>query len=116
HTQNLLADPRASLLVTQPGWNEEPLAGSRVTLVGDVTRVPEADIEAVRDDYLARQEDAKHWVGFGDFAFYRMDVRKLYFVAGFGAMGWVDAAEYAAAEPDPLAPSARAILDHMNAD
>src|SRR5262245_65544357 len=33
HTQNLEADPRASLLVTQPGWTEDPLAGGRVTLM-----------------------------------------------------------------------------------
>lgn len=116
HTQNLVADARASLLVMQPGWSEDPLAGGRVTLVGDVARVGESDLEAVRTDYLERHENARHWVDFDDFAFYRMEVRELYFVAGFGAMGWVDAADYAAAEADPLAKSAQAILDHMNAD
>src|SRR5215470_17806177 len=29
HTQNLAADARASLLVAQPGWTEDPLAGAR---------------------------------------------------------------------------------------
>jgi len=116
HTQNLLADPRASLLVTQPGWSEDPLAGGRVTLVGDVARVADGEVDPVRADYLERHENARHWVEFGDFAFYRMDVHELYFVAGFGAMGWVAEAAYASAEPDPLAPSAQAILEHMNAD
>src|SRR5438477_12496181 len=32
HTQNLQADPRASLLVTQPGPTDDPLGSSRVTL------------------------------------------------------------------------------------
>lgn len=116
HTQNLLADPRASLLVAQPGWDEDPLAGGRVTLVGDVARVPDEERAPVRDDYLERHESARHWVDFGDFAFYRMEVRAIYFVAGFGAMGWVEVVDYGAAAPDPLADSARAILDHMNAD
>jgi hypothetical protein len=31
-------------------------------------------------------------------------------------MSWVDADAFRAAEPDPLAPHARGILDHMNAD
>jgi len=31
-------------------------------------------------------------------------------------MGWVDAADYAAAQPDPLAGAAAGILSHMNAD
>src|SRR5580692_10566889 len=35
HTQNLQADPRASLLVTQPDASGDPLGASRVTLVGN---------------------------------------------------------------------------------
>src|SRR5437762_6152283 len=34
HTQNLEADGRASLLVTQPGTSGDPLAAGRVTLMG----------------------------------------------------------------------------------
>jgi hypothetical protein len=55
-------------------------------------------------------------VDFTDFAFYRMEVTEVYFVGGFGVMGWVAAQEYALAEPDPLADAAPAILQHMNAD
>ena len=36
HTQNLQADPRASLLITQEDVGGEPLGASRVTLLGDV--------------------------------------------------------------------------------
>jgi putative heme iron utilization protein len=116
HTQNVLADPRASLLVTQPGWTEDPLAGARLTLVGTMARVGEAELAAVREDYLTRHENARYWVDFGDFAFYRLGVEELYYVAGFGAMGWVEAADYRAASRDPLADHAAGILAHMNAD
>jgi len=116
HTQNLAGDPRASLLVAQPGWTEDPLAGARVTLLGPVERVPAGEVEPVRANYLARHEGARSWVGFDDFAFYRMEVVDLYYVGGFGAMGWVEAAEYRAAAPDPLADVAPTILSHMNAD
>jgi len=116
HTQNLLADGRASLLIAQPEWNEDPLAGARVTLVGNVVGLPDSDRAAVRDEYLARHENARHWVDFGDFAFYRLEPADLYYVGGFGAMGWVRAEEYLAAAADPLAESAPGILAHMNAD
>jgi len=116
HTQNLLADPHASLLVTQPGWTEDPLAGARLTLVGRVAPVPNADLAAVRGDYMGRHENARYWVDFGDFGFYRMEVEELYYVAGFGAMGWVDVSAYRAAAPDPLADHAEGILAHMHAD
>ena len=42
HTQNLDADPRASLLVVQAG-HEDPLAMARVTLMGRAERLPAAD-------------------------------------------------------------------------
>jgi heme iron utilization protein len=116
HTQNLEADARASLLVTQPGWSEDPLAGARVTLVGSAAPLPPEDLAPVRADYLERHENARYWVDFGDFGFYRLEVADLYYVAGFGAMGWVAAADYAGASPDPLAESAAGILEHMNAD
>ena len=116
HTQNLLADPHASLLVTQPGWTEDPLAGARLTLVGPVTPVPSDTLAAVRADYLARHDNARYWVDFGDFGFYRMAVEDLYYVAGFGAMGWVEADAYRSASPDPLAEHEGGILEHMNTD
>jgi len=116
HTQNLAADPRASLLVAPAEASEDPLAGARATLVGPVEPVPAGETSRVREEYLARQPAARYWVDFDDFAFYRMDVVDLYYVAGFGAMGWVEAADYAAAAPDPLADAAPGILAHMNAD
>jgi putative heme iron utilization protein len=116
HTQNIRADPRASLLVAQPGWDGDPLAGARVTVLGQVMLVPEADLEPIRAAYLLRYENAASWVHFDDFAFYRMTVMDVYYVGGFGAMGWVSAEEYTVATPDPLADVAAGIIQHMNDD
>jgi len=116
HTQNLQADPRASLLVTQPDASGDPLGASRVTLVGNATTIPEPEIPAARELYLQRYANSKYWVDFEDFSFYRMDVVDVYYVGGFGVMGWVQASEYDRAQPDPLADSAAAIIEHMNAD
>jgi putative heme iron utilization protein len=115
HTQNLLADPRASLLVTQPDGGD-PLGASRVTLIGNVHTVPESEVHEARELYLARYANSKNWVDFEDFVFYRMDVIDVYYVGGFGVMGWVSAAEYQIAQPDPLADSSIGIIQHMNAD
>jgi putative heme iron utilization protein len=105
--------------VAQPdraGEEEDPLAGARATLVGPVAPVPAEEVWGVREAYLARHENARYWVDFEDFAFWRMTVEEVYFVAGFGAMGWVEGGAYAAAAPDPLADAAHGILAHMNAD
>ncbi|HEV8718048.1 MAG TPA: DUF2470 domain-containing protein [Candidatus Binatia bacterium] len=116
HTQNLRADPRTSLLVTQPGWTGDPLAGARVTVMGRVTELPASDVESTRAAYLARYENAAAWADFDDFAFYRLEVVDVYYVGGFGAMGWILAADYTKAEPDPLADVAAGIIEHMNQD
>src|SRR6266567_6703751 len=116
HTQNLQADPRASLLVTHHEASGDPLGESRVTLLGNVLLIPEPEVAEARTLYLARYENSKHWVDFEDFSFYRMDVVDVYYVGGFGVMGWVTASEYDHAQADPLADSMMEIIEHMNAD
>jgi putative heme iron utilization protein len=116
HTQNLQADSHASLLVTQPEAGSDPLGASRVTLVGNVLHVPEPDVAAARALYLARYSNSKGWVDFEDFSFYRMDIVDVYYVGGFGVMGWVTAPEYCHAQPDPIVDVANGISQHMNHD
>ena len=116
HTHNLQADSRASLLVTQPDANGDPLGASRVTLIGNVLTIPEPEVPEASKLYLARYANSQYWVDFEDFSFYRMDVVDVYYVGGFGVMGWVSASEYDHSQPDPLADSMAEIIQHMNAD
>lgn len=116
HTQNLLADRRASLTVTQPGSLGDPLASARVTLMGDASRIGEAENTACRAAYLDRHPNAAYWVDFDDFSFFRLDLLDIYYVGGFAAMDWVSGESYLAARPDPLADAADTIIDHMNRD
>jgi putative heme iron utilization protein len=116
HTQNLGADARASLLVTQADAGGDPLGASRVSLVGNVLPLPDAEVAEARKLYLARHANSKYWIDFEDFSFYRMDVVDVYYVGGFGVMGWVSATDYDRSQPDPLAESMPEIIQHMNAD
>ena len=116
HTQNLQADPRASLLVTPNDAEGDPLGASRVTLMGNVLLLPAPEVAEARKLYLTRYANSKYWVDFEDFSFYRMDVLDVYYVGGFGVMGWVAASEYDYSKPDPLADSTAEIIQHMNAD
>jgi putative heme iron utilization protein len=116
HTQNLQADARASLLVTEGDAGGDPLGASRVTLVGNVLPLPASEVAEARKLYLASYADSKYWVDFEDFSFYRMDVGDIYYVGGFGVMGWVAASEYGRSQADPLADSRAEIIQHMNTD
>lgn len=117
HTRNAAVDPRASLIVTEPfPEGSDPLAAGRVTLIGDLTEVGPEERAAVRDTYLARNPSSAYYIDFGDFSFWRLEVRSVRYVGGYGRMSWVPAGGYAAAEPDPLAPGGPGVLEHMNAD
>ncbi len=116
HTQNLLGNRKASLLVTQAGGEGDPLATGRVTLLGEVRVLTENELGRAREIYLTQHKNASYWVDFDDFAFYRLEVEHVYFVGGFAAMDWIDAKAYLAASPDPLADVAMRIIEHMNRD
>ena len=113
HTQNLHQDERARLLITQPGVVGDPLGAARLTLIG-AAKVAPAD--EVRDLYLLRHESARYWQDYTDFAYYRLEVEGVYFIGGFGVMGWLPVEDYATAAPDPLAAVATEIIQHMNVD
>ncbi|MCK6499636.1 MAG: CREG family protein, partial [Nitrospira sp.] len=114
HTQNLLGDPRASLLVTPPESQRDPLGAARVTLMGSITKVPKDEVASVRERYLARHANAAYWVDFDDFHFFHMALADIYFVGGFGSMGWVAPADYMAAAVDPLAETAADLIREIN--
>ena len=57
--------------------------------MGKIQAVKAEHVEAVRDLYLEANPESASWASFGDFQFYRLELLDIYFVAGFGAMGWV---------------------------
>ena len=116
HTQNLLGDPRASLLVTPAESRNDPLGAARVTLMGLVTKVPKEEVAEVRARYLERHANASYWVDFQDFGFFRMALTDIDFVGGFGSMGWVMPDNYAGAAVDPLVDEAANLIREINTE
>lgn len=95
HTKNLRADPRATLLVA--AQSDSSLSAARVSVIGDFAQVDDSEKQEVAAIYLAANPESSQWVSFGDFGFYRMTVKEVYIVGGFGSMGWVTAEDYASA-------------------
>ena len=103
HTQNLAHREEASLLLTvPPETGRSPLESGRVTLLGLCRRIEDAEREEARRIYLAAQPDAAQYIGFKDFALYRLEPIALRYVGGFGRMSWVSIDEYRAARPGQL--------------
>lgn len=81
HSQNLNANPRASLLFEAPLGRGDPLQAARVTVQGTIARTSEVQ-DCQR--YLVRHSEAAAYSGFADFAFYRLTVVSAHFIGGFG--------------------------------
>ena len=101
HTQNLQADPRASLFVTEPDASGDPLGLSRVTLLGMSGEYRSQSWPPHVRPTGTRYPNSKYWVDYEDL--FRVDVVDVYYVGGFGVMGWIPAADYSEALSDPLA-------------
>lgn len=87
HTRNLMADPRASLLLDGTDGHPNPQTGPRVTLTGRAEKVED---ESLRARFLARHPGAALYAGFGDFAIWRLAAERAHFVGGFGRAVWFD--------------------------
>lgn len=85
HMKALIADPRAALLLGEPGKGD-PLAWPRITVLCSAERI-ERDGESdarIRARFLRRHPKAKLYAGFADFAFFRLVPKSASLNAGFG--------------------------------
>ncbi|TCK30421.1 hypothetical protein EV667_0511 [Ancylobacter aquaticus] len=118
HTANLQRDTRVSLLVDEHRPGDE-LQGARAGLKGRIEVISAPDMLATaRRRFLARHPDAAGFVGFSDFAFYRMEMESAHLVAGFGRIKDVEGAALSTRVDDAagvLAAEEGAVA-HMNAD
>ncbi|RUW06483.1 MAG: HugZ family protein [Mesorhizobium sp.] len=119
HTGALLADPRCSLLVGEPGKGD-PLAHPRISLVCQALRLERGSAGHARAErrYLNRNPKAKLYAGLGDFSIFRLEPERASLNGGFGKAYLLDRADLIAGGPivEELAASEQSALDHMNAD
>ncbi len=115
HTQNLLADPRASILFDGTGGLGDPLEGGRVSVTG---RAEQTDDEAARARFLARHPGAAGYADFADFAFYRLRLEGAHFVGGFGRIHDLEPVELTVPtqDADAVLAAEAEIVSHMNED
>jgi heme iron utilization protein len=114
HTQNLQADPRASILFETDGASD-PLTQPRVTVMGEAQRVDDAE---VKRRFLARHPEAAGFAAFTDFGFWRLTPARGHYVGGFGRIHPLkaEALLLPAGRHHALDAAEADIVAHMNAD
>jgi putative heme iron utilization protein len=119
HTAGLVADPRCSLLLGEPGKGD-PLAHPRISIAASARRIERGTPEHARIDwrFLSHQPKAKLYSSFPDFAYFRLEPEKASLNGGFGkafALTRADLLTESSAN-DALAGSEASAITHMNSD
>ena len=119
HTANLEADGRASVLLADTGKGD-PLAHPRLTVLGIFARIERdsADEPRLRRRFLARHPKSELYVGFGDFAFWRMRVASAHLNGGFARAADLRGADILTdlSDADELIAAEQGAVEHMNTD
>lgn len=118
HTKNILADARVSLMIDERGAGD-PLEGARVMIAGRAEKITdETTLEAIRRRYLSRHPSAEAYAGFPDFAFFRVVVRDVHLVAGFGRIVTLEGTRVLTdvSDADEVLQTEASAVEHMNED
>lgn len=118
HTAALLADPRCSLLLGEPGKGD-PLAHPRISIACRAQRIERDDPRRPRITrrFLARNPKARLYADFPDFAYFRLEPEGASLNGGF-ARAYVLTREQllTGGNVDAIAEAEDGAVTHMNAD
>ncbi len=119
HTGALLADPRCSLLLGDPGKGD-PLAHARMTIACKAERIAKDDPRhgRVQWRFLSHNPKSKLYAGLGDFSFFRLEPASASLNGGFGKAYALTAQDLLTNVPtlDAIAAAEPGAVSHMNDD
>lgn len=114
HTRNIGFDPRVSLLLDGTEGYSDPLAGPRLTVLGQASPCAAPHLLS---RFAARHPSSRAYAGFADFRLYRVSVEAGHLVAGFGQIERIDGTDLILArDTRSFAEAEAALLEILNRD
>jgi putative heme iron utilization protein len=117
HTINIQKNPKVTLFTQLAFEKGDGQDVSRCSVTGNLVKLDRTDaaMDSIRMRYSINHAYADQVMDSPKFAFYRLEISKIYFVGGFGVLSkWVDPADYHAAAPDILASHAADMVRRIN--
>ncbi|MDX1384868.1 MAG: DUF2470 domain-containing protein [Thermoanaerobaculia bacterium] len=112
HTHNVLADPRASLLIRAEGHDVQVAA--RLTVVARAEKL-EDGIDEAAERYYRYFPASRGYHEVHDFSFFVLEPVRFRWIGGFGDIRWIEPPELLVTNPFDRAQE-EAIVSHMNED
>ncbi|MFC3032718.1 HugZ family protein [Pseudoalteromonas fenneropenaei] len=116
HSRNLTEDSRMCITVFDAATSGDQNAHARVTLVGDATVIPAEESAAILARYERQYPEAQSYRAAHDFKLWRMEIKRVRYIGGFGHIFWIEADEWQLAAPNWTAQDETSMVEHMNQD
>lgn len=112
--RNLAANPRASLAINDPSAPGDPLDRSRITLAGRAVRPEGEQAEQALHAHATAIPGAMLYAAWDEFSVWVIEVEQVRCVGSLFQTDELSRDMYRAAEPDPTAPVAAKMAEHLN--
>lgn len=88
HTRNIRQNNKVSLTIYQQPDQQNPGSGCRITCLADALLA--TDKTALQKQYAQQIPDAELTLSLPGFDFYRLHLKRIRLIAGFGQIKWLD--------------------------
>jgi heme oxygenase (biliverdin-IX-beta and delta-forming) len=111
HTKNILANNKVSLISTDGDADDIQTVG-RITFIGDAEKANDNDTIERYFNFFPQSRDYKNT---HDFDFYRIQLKRVRYIGGFGKIFWVEKEDFLKVNPFSFEEE-HGMVKHMNDD
>lgn len=116
HASNMQADSRMSLTIYQQKSEGDQNENARLTVVGDCEPMQGNEHDDMLARYVRRYPDAKAYEQAHDFKMWKVKIKRVRYIGGFGKIFWLEKDEWMSTG-NPWDKSAEdAMIEHMDDD
>ena len=116
HSKNLTLDSRLSVTVFTKGEGGDQNTQARVTVVGDAYPLQAEEAEHALARYCQRYPEAEGYAKAHDFKMWRMDIKRVRYIGGFGRIFWLETEEWMSEDAPWSKAEEDGMIQHMNED
>lgn len=88
HTKNILDNPKVAITIFDINNTKNPNASPRICCIADAIRIDSTP--DLHQRFEQRYPDAAAQLTLPGFHFYKLNVKRIRMIAGFGQMGWLE--------------------------
>tara|TARA_Y100001970_G_scaffold631_1_gene723 strand:+ start:687 stop:1415 length:729 start_codon:yes stop_codon:yes gene_type:complete len=115
HTKNLKHQSKACLTIFKLNPKGDKQNSERLALMGDLVPVDQLEFENCRERFHQILPDSKAYAKMHDFNFYKIQIKNIRWIGGFGKIAWLNSEDWKDNLPK-WSKSEGGIIDHMNVD